>query len=139
MATLKLLLIKLKPKNDPKEFFKMLQEFDALDETLDGMVTLPETHTKVTDEGHLLFLFPHRLDFAVACEPGEFQELTQREVDSDEYKAEQQAKIERARDAGEAGYVTEQLAEDFFAEVEANPEIGIAEALKVAKEKQTQL
>lgn len=75
----KTVLIKLKPKNTSEEIQKLVEEFKATDVKLDGMISLPETHMKVTDEGHLLFLFPNRMDFAVAMEPDEFQIMAEKE------------------------------------------------------------
>lgn len=72
-------LIKLKPKNPSEEIEQMMEEFEAKDVKLSGVITLPETHMKVTDEGHLLFLFPDRMDFAVAMEPDEFQILAEKQ------------------------------------------------------------
>lgn len=72
-------LIKLKPKNPSEEIQKMIKEFEAEDVKLEGVITLPETHMKLTDEGHLLFLFPDRMDFAVAMEPDEFQILAEKD------------------------------------------------------------
>lgn len=78
MATV--ILFRIKP-NNPEELVKLREEFDAKDEKLDGTIQLPKNNTLVTDEGHLLFIKPARLDFAVACEPDEFVNLAEREVD----------------------------------------------------------
>lgn len=75
----KTVLVMLKPKNPSEEINQMIEEFQAKDVKLQGVVSIPETHMKVTDEGHLLFLFPNRMDFAVAMEPDEFQIMAEKE------------------------------------------------------------
>jgi len=65
-------LIKISPKNDAEQLAEMLKEFEATDEKLEGVITVPETNHLITDEGHLLIVLPHRLDFAIALEPDEF-------------------------------------------------------------------
>lgn len=79
MSEVKQVLIRMKPKNSPAEFQSMVEEFKATDVKLDGMITLPDSHFKVTEEGHLLFIFPDRLDFACAFEPDEFQIMAEKE------------------------------------------------------------
>lgn len=78
-------LVMIKPKNNAEQLMEMLKEFkaeDAFKVKEDGKIqaihTIPETHMKVTKEGHLLFLFPDRMDFAVALEPDEFQILAEK-------------------------------------------------------------
>ncbi|AJF40672.1 hypothetical protein HYP07_gp098 [Vibrio phage JSF3] len=70
-------LFKVTPKNDESELKQMLEEFEATDEKLTGIVTIPKTNQLVTEEGHLLMVHPHRLDFAQACEPDEFVALAE--------------------------------------------------------------
>lgn len=73
------MMYKLAPKNyDTPEFQALLDEFDARDVKLKGIITIPKNNQLVTDEGHLLMIFPDRLDFATAAEPDEFVLLAEK-------------------------------------------------------------
>lgn len=77
MSESKKVLVKIQPKNEPEQLAEMLKEFDAVEE-LEGktVLSVPESHTIITDEGHLIIVLPSRLDFAIALEPDEFVILT---------------------------------------------------------------
>lgn len=67
------LLINLKPKNaDTPEYLEMLKEFDAESDKFSGIITIPKNFTYITEDGHLLFIRPERIDYAVAFEPEEY-------------------------------------------------------------------
>lgn len=72
------ILVRLNPKNkDTDEYREMLKEFKAEDVKFDGIVSLPKNNTYVTDEKDLVFIYPDRIDFAVAFESGEYTILTE--------------------------------------------------------------
>lgn len=71
-------LIRVKPDNvGTQEYQDMLKEFQAEDEKFEGVISVPKNNFLVTDEGDLLIVHPHRIDYAVAYEPHEFQILTE--------------------------------------------------------------
>lgn len=78
-------LINIKPNNaGTPELAEMLKHFQAEDEKLSGVVQVPKDNYLITEEGHLVILFPHRIDFAVGLEPDEFMIMAEKEVEDEE-------------------------------------------------------
>lgn len=61
----------------------VLEEYGAEWGDITGNVTLNKNNTIITSEGHLVFLYPDKLWYAVAAEPDEFVILMEREVDDE--------------------------------------------------------
>ena len=89
------LLINLRPKtvNDipVTEDFKavtedvkaVLAEYGTDWDDVTGNITINKNNTLITEEGHLVFLYPDKLWYAVALEPDEFVILMEQEVDDE--------------------------------------------------------
>ena len=82
------LLINLRPKtvNDipvTGDFKAVLEEYGTDWDDVTGNITINKNNTLITDEGHLVSIYPDKLWYAVALEPNEFVILMEQEVDDE--------------------------------------------------------
>lgn len=82
------LLINLRPKtvNDipvTEDLKAVLEEYGTDWNDVTGNITINKNNTLITDEGHLVFIHPDKLWYAVALEPDEFVILMEQEVDDE--------------------------------------------------------
>ena len=91
MATVTKLLINLRPKtvNDipvTEDFRAVLEEYGTDWDDVTGNITINKNNTLITDEGHLVFIYPDKLWYAVALEPDEFVILMENEIEEEDTK-----------------------------------------------------
>ncbi|MGL4581617.1 MAG: hypothetical protein ACRCVU_01405, partial [Flavobacterium sp.] len=59
----------------------LLEEWGAELDDLTGNIIINKDNTIITEEGHLVFVYPDKLWYAVAVEPDEFVILMEKEED----------------------------------------------------------
>ena len=67
-----MLLIKLAPKNEVEELQALREQYEFSNVKVEGTIRIPKRNTIITDEGHLIIVFPSRLDLNFCFEPSEF-------------------------------------------------------------------
>ena len=72
MKTETMLLIKLAPKNTSEELQTLRDQYEFNDVKVEGTIRIPKRNTLITDEDHLIIVFPDRLDLTFGFEPSEF-------------------------------------------------------------------
>lgn len=80
------LIINLRPKTIQdipvgEDMTSLLEEWGAELDDLTGNIIINKDNTILTEEGHLIFVYPDKLWYAVAVEPGEFVILMEKEED----------------------------------------------------------
>ena len=75
-----MLLIKLAPKNDSEELQALRDQYDFPNVKVEGTIRIPKRNTIITDEDHLIIVFPDRLDITFGFEPSEFSIVAENEV-----------------------------------------------------------
>ena len=80
------LIINLRPKTIQdipvgKDMTSLLEEWGAELDDLTGNIIINKDNTIITEEGHLVFVYPDKLWYAVAVEPDEFVILMEKEED----------------------------------------------------------
>ena len=80
------LIINLRPKaiqDMPvgEDMTSLLEEWGAELDDLTGNIIINKDNTIITQEGHLVFVYPDKLWYAVAVEPDEFVILMEKEED----------------------------------------------------------
>ena len=91
MATVTKLIINLRPKtvNDipvSEDFRAVLEEYGTDWDDVTGNITINKNNTLIADEGHLVFIYPDKLWYAVALEPDEFVILMENEIEEEDTK-----------------------------------------------------
>ena len=82
------LIINLRPKTIQdipvgEDMTSLLEEWGAELDDLTGNIIINKDNTIITEEGHLVFVYPDKLWYAVAVEPDEFVILMEQEVDDE--------------------------------------------------------
>lgn len=80
------LIINLRPKTIQdipvgEDMTSLLEEWGAELDDLTGNIIINKDNTIITEEGHLVFVYPDKLWYAVAVEPDEFVILMEKEED----------------------------------------------------------
>ena len=80
------LIINLRPKAIQDipvggDMTSLLEEWGAELDDLTGNIIINKDNTIITEEGHLVFVYPDKLWYAVAVEPDEFVILMEKEED----------------------------------------------------------
>ncbi|MGL5155813.1 MAG: hypothetical protein ACRC9H_12940 [Aeromonas veronii] len=80
------LIINLRPKTIQdipvgEDMTSLLEEWGAELDDLTGNIIINKDNTIITEEGHLVFVYPDKLWYAVAVEPDEFVILVEKEED----------------------------------------------------------
>lgn len=80
------LIINLRPKTIQdipigEDMTSLLKEWGAELDDLTGNIIINKDNTIITEEGHLIFVYPDKLWYAVAVEPDEFVILMEKEED----------------------------------------------------------
>ena len=80
------LIINLRPKTIQdipvgEDMTSLLEEWGVELDDLTGNIIINKDNTILTDEGHLIFVYPDKLWYAVAVEPDEFVILLEKEED----------------------------------------------------------
>ena len=80
------LIINLRPKTIQDipvggDMTSLLEEWGAELDDLTGNIIINKDNTIITEEGHLVFVYPDKLWYAVAVEPDEFVILMEKEED----------------------------------------------------------
>lgn len=80
------LIINLRPKTIQdipvgEDMTSLLKEWGAELDDLTGNIIINKDNTIITEEGHLVFVYPDKLWYAVAVEPDEFVILMEKEED----------------------------------------------------------
>ena len=91
MAIVTKLIINLRPKtvNDipvTEDFKAVLEEYGTDWDDVTGNITINKNNTLITDEGHLVLIYPNKLWYAVALEPDEFVILMENEIEEEDTK-----------------------------------------------------